>query len=593
MQDVRLRDGTVRGFVKRVLNAIRRLAAAAWGRNAPLRLRLVLLVGFAMLPPGILAFWQAGYSYSTALTALEGSLEQSAQLASSEQDRLIRTSRDVLTSLSAQPPIRAGRGESCRRALQRAIADLKQYEAAGVVDANGVVTCSTTDEANVNVGDRAWFQDLQKGREFVVSDPLVGRLAGKKGIVVAIRLNDAEGKMSGALSTMIGIDQFTQSYRTKPLQREAVLVVLNRDGGILSGNEQSAAVEKILPARSVRDGWLRSSSKTFNDKGADGVKRVYAVSPILDSKVFVVLGVPSSTVLNPLALQFAWGIFTPLLMWALAVVVVSFGIERLVVRWITYLERVTSAYAAGERNARPTRAADAAAEIRSLGQTFSRMADTISSHEAELRESLAQKDVLVREIHHRVKNNLQIVISLLNLHARRISNPQAEGAFSDVRGRINALATLHRRLYESEHLQQVDLKWFIEDICHEMRRSGLARGRNITLTTALPNEKIGPDVAVPLGLLVTEAVTNAYKHAFTGRPSGRVEINAVREDENYLSVSINDDGVGLSAADPSSSSTGLGQSLIDAFVRQLSGELSTESNGGTSLRVRFRCPIVT
>ena len=99
---------------------------------------------------------------------------------------------------------------------------------------------------------------------------------------------------------------------------------------------------------------------------------------------------------------------------------------------------------------RPERVSAAPAEIRKLGETFSRMADLISARESELRESLAQKEVLVREIHHRVKNNLQLVMSLLNLHARRIRDPRAELAFAEARSRINALATLHRRCTNGE-----------------------------------------------------------------------------------------------------------------------------------------------
>src|SRR5690606_4038833 len=97
------------------------------------------------------------------------------------------------------------------------------------------------------------------------------------------------------------------------------------------------------------------------------------------------------TALGPLALQVMWGIFTPLLMWGLAVAVVWFGIEHLVVRWITYLERITSAYASGRHSVRPERVSAAPAEIRALGETFSRMADLISSRESELRDSRSEE----------------------------------------------------------------------------------------------------------------------------------------------------------------------------------------------------------
>jgi two-component sensor histidine kinase len=239
---------------------------------------------------------------------------------------------------------------------------------------------------------------------------------------------------------------------------------------------------------------------------------------------------------------------------------------------------------------RPERVTDAPAEIRSLGETFSRMADTIQAREHELRDSVKQKEGLIREVHHRVKNNLQLVMSLLNLHARRIKDPRAEAAFAEARSRINALATLHRRLYESETLQEVDLRWFLEDLCVELRRGGLAGKRKIELTVESPEEVIGPEVAVPLGLLVTEAITNAYKHAFTGRDEGRITVQVLRDDDSRVTLRISDNGAGYDPAAASAEPPGLGRSLIDAFVRQLHGELDVQSKDGTVLQVRFPLP---
>jgi two-component sensor histidine kinase len=219
------------------------------------------------------------------------------------------------------------------------------------------------------------------------------------------------------------------------------------------------------------------------------------------------------------------------------------------------------------------------------------MADLISAREVELRDSLAQKEILVREIHHRVKNNLQLVMSLLNLHARRIRDPRAEVAFAEARSRINALATLHRRLYESESLQEIDLKWFLEDLCAELRRGGLSRGRNVELSVDSPSEVIGPEIAVPLGLLVTEAITNAYKHAFNEREGGHIRVEVKRESPATLLLCVRDDGTGFDAANAASDSNGLGRSLIEAFVRQLRGELEIRSDEGTAVEVRFPAQI--
>jgi two-component sensor histidine kinase len=146
---------------------------------------------------------------------------------------------------------------------------------------------------------------------------------------------------------------------------------------------------------------------------------------------------------------------------------------------------------------------------------------------------------------------------------------------------------LHRRLYESESLQEIDLKWFLEDLCAELRRGGLSRGRHVELTVDSPSEVIGPDVAVPLGLLVTEAITNAYKHAFNERDGGHIKVQVVRESPSTLLLIIRDDGIGFDMVASSPDQSGLGRSLIEAFVRQLRGELETRSDEGTVVQVRF------
>lgn len=565
-------------------------ALRSWfGRNAGLRPRLVLIVGIAMLAPGALAVLQAISSYSSSMRIVEQNLAQAAQLAASEEVNTIAASREILTSLAAHPDVRSGNGNACRRALQRAIGGLEQYEGAAVVNEEGVIACASAPlQQVVKVDDRAWFRDIMAGDGFVVSDLRVSRWLGTWGIVSAVPLVDEQGLIRGAVALFIGLEWLARPYQGTETDEGAAFALLDGRGEIIAKDE---ATSNELPKHSLIREHLTlqlpgGQTRTFRARGEDGTWRLYALSPLLGGRIFVISGTPVLTAIGPLALQVAWGVVTPLLMWVLAIAVVWFGIENLVVRWITYLERITSAYAAGRDNVRPERVSAAPAEIRSLGETFSRMADLIYAREAELRESLAQKEVLVREIHHRVKNNLQLVMSLLNLHARRIRDPRAEVAFAEARSRINALATLHRRLYESESLQEVELKWFLEDLCAELRRGGLARGRHVELIVDSPTEVIGPEVAVPLGLLVTEAITNAYKHAFNERSGGHIYVEVQRESPTTLLLCVRDDGVGFDPAS-GSDSNGLGRSLIEAFVRQLRGQLEIRGDAGTVVQVRF------
>lgn len=557
-----------------------------WGRNASLRARLVVLVGVAMLAPGALAMLQAVSSYNTSIKNLEQNLSQAAQLAANEEVSMISASREILTSLAANPDVREGKGIACRRALQRATAGLDQYAGAVVANEAGVLTCSSNPMREVvSVENLAWYRDIVRGEAFVVSDLQLAPWLERWGMVTAVPLIDDEGVIRGTVALFIGLDWLTRRYKSAAQGDDTVLALLDSKGDLITPERQGSTAESGLPGGSLISEHLQSRTQTFRARGADGTWRLYVLSPLLGGRVFVILGTPLLAAIGPLALQVAWGVFTPILMWALAVVVVWIGLEHLVVRWITYLERITSAYASGRQSVRPERVSAAPLEIRSLGETFTRMADLITARENELRESLAQKEVLVREIHHRVKNNLQLVMSLLNLHARRIRDPRAEAAFAEARSRINALATLHRRLYESESLQQVDLRWFLEDLCVELRRGGLAGNRHIELTVHAPDEVIGPEVAVPLGLLVTESITNAYKHAFPGREDGRIEVQVTRESQTHLVLLVSDNGAGFDAAEKEPG--GLGRSLIDAFVRQLHGELEVKSEQGTQVRVRF------
>jgi two-component sensor histidine kinase len=557
-----------------------------WGRNAGLRPRLVLIVGVAMLAPGVLAVLQALASYNTSIGILEQNLSQAAQLAANEEVSMISASREILTSLAANPDVRGARGVACRRALQRAIAGLDQYAGAVVADSDGTLSCSSTPmRETMAVRDSPWFADIMRGDAFVVSDLLVAPWLERWGMVTAVPLLDDEGVIRGSVALFIGLDWLTRRYQSAAPSDDTVLALLDSKGGLITADRQQSSTQSGLPDGRLITEHLQAHTQTFRARGADGTWRLYVLSPLLGGRVFVVLGTPLLAAIGPLALQVAWGVFTPILMWVLAIAVVWFGIEHLVVRWITYLERITSAYASGRHSVRPERVTAAPAEIRSLGETFTRMADLISARESELRESLAQKEVLVREIHHRVKNNLQLVMSLLNLHARRIRDPRAEAAFAEARSRINALATLHRRLYESESLQQVDLRWFLEDLCVELRRGGLSGSRHIELTVQAPEEVIGPEIAVPLGLLVTEAITNAYKHAFPGRDVGHIEVRVTRESPTHLAVLISDNGSGFEVGKQEPG--GLGKSLIDAFVRQLHGELEVTSEQGTQVLVRF------
>ncbi|MFH5925962.1 sensor histidine kinase [Roseomonas xinghualingensis] len=231
-------------------------------------------------------------------------------------------------------------------------------------------------------------------------------------------------------------------------------------------------------------------------------------------------------------------------------------------------------------------------EVRALEYAFSEAAAALAGREADLRAALEQRDALMGEIHHRVKNNLQIVSSLLNLQASRIGDPAAAEEFLSARNRVRALATLHRHLYVQHSFERVSLRPFLTELTNQQFSShNEAPGERLALKLDVADITISTDQAVSLSLLVTEAVGNALEHAFPDEARGTIWLSLTGS-AGELTLVVQDDGIGL--PDRNARPRGLGLQLMEGFAKQLGGQLlggRMEPNGeagtGTRWTVRF------
>ena len=233
-------------------------------------------------------------------------------------------------------------------------------------------------------------------------------------------------------------------------------------------------------------------------------------------------------------------------------------------------------------------------EVLEVEQAFSEAATALARREGELQAALDQRDALMAEIHHRVKNNLQIVSSLLNLQAGRIADPVAAAEFLAARNRVRALATLHRHLYVQHAFEEVLLRPFLTELANGVFSShNESPGERIALRLDVEDLPISVDQAVTLSLFVTEAVGNAVEHAFPDEARGTVRLE-VHADDGHAVVVVEDDGTGL--PDRKGRPRGLGLVLIEGFAKQLGGVLRGGAMGppgpdgstvGTRWSVRF------
>jgi two-component sensor histidine kinase/HAMP domain-containing protein len=203
--------------------------------------------------------------------------------------------------------------------------------------------------------------------------------------------------------------------------------------------------------------------------------------------------------------------------------------------------------------------------------------------EAQLRQSLEEKDVLLREIHHRVKNNLQVISSLLYVQAKTLEDPEVQQRFVDSQERIRSMAAIHEQLYESDNLAEVDFAAYLDALLTRLFRSHQVNG----VVRALDADPVplAIDQAIPAGLIVNELVSNALEHAFRDEDGGTLAVR-FHVTDGTGTLCVEDDGAGASL-DAMETGSSLGLRLVRGLVRQLNGDLALDTDGGVSATVTF------
>ncbi|MFP4011806.1 MAG: sensor histidine kinase, partial [Spirochaetaceae bacterium] len=203
--------------------------------------------------------------------------------------------------------------------------------------------------------------------------------------------------------------------------------------------------------------------------------------------------------------------------------------------------------------------------------------------ERAVEASLREKEVLLQEIHHRVKNNMQIISSILSLEIGQLSDPAVTEALEISQSRIRSMSLIHEKLYQSGDLARVDLADYIGDLCRDLRAMS-PEGAGISLELEAESVVAGVNLAIPFGLVVNELVTNAFKHAALGSEAIQVTVS-LRMTSEGTELVVSDNGPGMPADFDVDANTSLGMELVRSLVSQLQGTVSYRSEGGVTWRV--------
>ena len=547
-------------------------------RPITLRNGLVIIVVAALLPIGTLSVIQALSTLNYSRSLIGTTLVTSALATAGRERDPFTITKQTLLQLRTRPEILTSNSR-CRDALAAEIGDNPALLNLARSDAKGRVQCSVLPfDPLTDFSTEAWWQRGIKARGFTVSAPVLGSISKKRILVAMLPIKGISGKNDGAVSAAIDTSWLERSMANSELSDGAAVAIIDRSGRVILTSDM-----RSLPRFDVTLGNAKVAQATASDR----VSWMYSVAPLYDQHLYVVYAEPTKHLMATALAQVRINLLLPIGALLLASLAIWLGTTRLVLRWLASLGSLADQFAKGDFSGDAEKFATAPRELGQLSGQMHDMARDIESRDQELQSALNAKTALTHDIHHRVKNNLQIVSSLLTLQAGKISDPAAREALGQTRARIGALAQIHRLLYEESHDSDhgnVNIASLLNALCTQLR--ALHRGQNRVQLACNAAPQIVPiNNAVPLTLLAVEAVTNAYRHGFVAGQNGTITIDFDVVGD-HATLSIADNGSGFA---PSESTASMGGQLMEAFAQQLGGvlEIASQITSGTVVTLKY------
>lgn len=474
-------------------------------------------------------------TYRDALARGEKTAQTAAFAVAAQGQWLVESSRQALRRIDEAlgkelAPLPAGGPVD----IAEAVAALPGEVDVRVLDAHGFQLYSSNPaEGRLDFSDRDYFKELQAGKSSIISPQLTDQASGKKVFAIAHRI-DRGGIFAGVAVILIPASLVSEFWARLDLGQDSSVGLLRDDGWLVARHPIPDEALNLKDYVLFTDYLPRSATGVYHAdvSPADGISRIVGYTKVPNAPLVAVASVATETLLKPF--------------WS--------RIARLALGAIPTL-----------------------AIIAFLSLWVARLLKADEQRRAELGRSLEQNQTLLREVHHRVKNNLQTVVSLIQLQ------PLPAEAKKDLRARIGAMATVHEQLYRRDNFGTVELGDYLRSIVEAVRES---YGSKVRIEERIEPLTADPDTAVALGLIVNELATNAMKYAFPNR-DGEILVALTSLDDGKAQLVIADDGVGLG---DTTSSKGIGLKLVRGLVQKLHGESQVTSEDGLRFEMTFLLP---
>jgi len=552
-----------------------------------LAFRVLLFLSLALLPIGLIAVVQTREIADQSLENAELSLLAITEQASTLENGTIREAFGAAAALASVVNLIKSDDVSCS-AFMREYQELSElYTVVSFITPEGNMDCVSTGVSG-NVSDRDVFQKMTqfKTRMANVTD---NPAQSSEPVMIVTNPLKVDDELIGFINLSVPLKSFDDAPEPEQSARPISMLTFNAQGDILTSKGALDTTLKELPSFAALKWYAGKSGRVFHETNQEGEERVYAVLPIVSGVGYAMSVWPKNSPLLKAGAMTRLSFVLPIAMWLASLIVAFWALNRLAIKHIRKLGRQMHHFALNRTLPRTTLGGVVPTEIVSMEHAFVGMAESILRDEAALEDNLRQKNILLKEVHHRVKNNLQLISSIMNMQIRQATTPDSKRVLQRLQDRILSLATVHKSLYQNDNLSRVDGGALMHEIVNQLLSVGLPSGSAVKVMQNYEAVQLDPDDAAPLTLLVSEAITNALKYvAADATGAGQIEVS-LSHTQPEMALLLVKNTVGKGEVEDG---TGLGSRLINAFSRQLNGQVEiTEDDGLYVLRVEFHVPL--
>ena len=545
-------------------------------------------LALALLPIGAIAIYQAWQIGDDASHRQETALLTATAEAAAGEALAIAGATGAVATLGAHISDVGIEAGDCSAMFVNVVRNNPQFSFAGFVDTDGILRCGSEAVGRDMRGGPA-YAAMQAEREPTVVANRDGPITGAS-VIITIAPVFIGNRYFGYVAISVPharIRDILHTAATAEDGSELRLVTFNVDGAVLSAGYDTPALAELLPVGRTLRSLVAPNQWAFTGRSQDGEERAYAVVPVIPGVIYAL----GSWTTQTLGYNRIAPILFPALMLISGLIVAFWSVDRLVISRIRELRSYMVIFSQTRRVRGLKNPRRLPREFAEIDSTWRDLATKLLHDEADLEDSLHERDVLLKEVHHRVKNNLQLIASIVNLKIRRATSNEARRTLGEVRMRVQSIASVHQALYAAPKEVTVRADKLLATVIDSSIEGGTSRDRAIEISREYEPVLLYPDQAVPFLLLASEAVTNALKYIGSredGAALFEIELRAPEaEGETALLRVTNSCGQPFYPPEQVRGS-GLGRSLIAGFATQLGGHIEiTESEDTYDFRLTF------